>query len=226
MTYDSFHDTAIHFGLFTTENKGHYILIEANASFCTPYALRFLFARMVLEGYPTLPLWEEFKLALAQDFIISTRSQEHGIDCTLKAISSNVHDGGRSLSHFGLPEPFFCSPEVVTVSRTDSACLVFTGYHVDTLPACIHMGNTKNTKSRCSGAAEQRPDAADGAGNPSDGAQRRLVSDQDDRTINLTLKGCPPKDRTPRNPPANQIWPHCHPILQTPIHPSISPILA
>lgn len=69
---------------------------------------------MVLEGYPALPLWEEFKLALAQDFIISTRSQERSIDCTLKAISDNVHDGGRSLSHFGLPEPLFHSLEVVT----------------------------------------------------------------------------------------------------------------
>jgi hypothetical protein len=112
-TYDTFHDAAIHFGIFTTENEAHYVMVEAVASFCTPHALRFLFARMILEGYPALPLWNEFKMHLAQDFVLSTHSEERGVDNALKAISDNVHDGGRSLTHFGLPEPLFRSPEVV-----------------------------------------------------------------------------------------------------------------
>ena len=117
-THETFHEAATDFGLFTNENEGHYVMVDAVLSFCTPYALRFLFGRIILEGYPAFPLWERFKFALAHDFILSTRSQERGLELSLNAISDNVRDGGRSLKDFGMPEPVMRSPEVVTEQET------------------------------------------------------------------------------------------------------------
>jgi hypothetical protein len=120
--YDTFHEAATHFGLFTHDDEGHYVMIDAVLSYCTPYALRFLFSRIILEGYPATRLWERFQLDLARDFILSTHSEERGVDLTLKAISDNVHDGGHSLKDFGLPEPLIRSPEVVTEHETYAHC--------------------------------------------------------------------------------------------------------
>ena len=113
VVYDTFHEAAVRFGLFASENEGHYVMIEAVESYCTPFALRFLFSRVILENYPARPLWDEFKNSMAQDFIISTRSQQLGLDKALKAIAENVHDGGRNLSFYGLPEPEMQNREVV-----------------------------------------------------------------------------------------------------------------
>ena len=121
VTWETFHEAAMRVGLFTNQNEGQYVLIDATLSFCTPFALRFLFGRVILEGYPALPLWEQFRYDLARDFIISTRSEERGIDMALQAISDNVHDGGRSLKQFGLPEPLRRSPEVVIEQETYSS---------------------------------------------------------------------------------------------------------
>ena len=76
---------------------------------------------VILEGYPALPLWEQFWLDLARNFIVLTRSEERGIDMALQAISNNVHDGGRSLKQFGLPEPLRRSPKVVIEQETYSS---------------------------------------------------------------------------------------------------------
>ena len=120
VVFKSFHEAAIRFGLFTNENEGHYVLIEAVQSYYTPFALRFLFSRVILEGYPARPLWDEFKMQFAQDFIITMRSQERGLDEALKAISENVHDGGHSLTFYGLPEPVMRNREVVVEQETYS----------------------------------------------------------------------------------------------------------
>ena len=76
VVYSSFHEAALALGLFSDENEGHYALIDAVASFCTPGQIRFLFSRIVLEGFPATPLWNTFKFSLAQDFITSLRSEE------------------------------------------------------------------------------------------------------------------------------------------------------
>jgi len=116
--YDTFHEAAVRFGLFTNMNEGHYVLIEAVENYCTPFDLRFLFSRVVLENYPARPLWDVFKVSLAQDFIIATHSEELGLDRALQAIADNVHDGGRSLTDYGLPEPQLRNPEVVIEQET------------------------------------------------------------------------------------------------------------
>jgi PIF1-like helicase len=53
-------------------------------------------------------------MSLAQDFIMQTHSQEQGVNMGLLALASSFQDGGRSLSQFGLPQPIFKCPEVVS----------------------------------------------------------------------------------------------------------------
>ena len=114
ITHPSFHEAALALGLFNDENEGHFAMVDAIASFCTPSQLRFLFSRILLEGFPAAPLWNEFKLSLAQDFITSSRSQERGIDSTLLSLQTSLQDGGRTLGQFGLPDPKLRCPEVVS----------------------------------------------------------------------------------------------------------------
>ena len=116
--HDSFHEAATHFGLFSNENEGQYAIADAAASFCTPHQLRFLFSRIIVEGYPARPIWDAFSTHLSQDFILRMRSSERGMDRALEAISELVHDGGRSLNEYGLPEPLHRSPEVVAEHET------------------------------------------------------------------------------------------------------------
>lgn len=105
LTYQTYHEAAIQFGLFSDVNEGYYALQEAVAACQTPGQLRFLFARIVLEGYPAVPLWDEFRDRLAFDHITWTRSHERGVDQALRQIADFLTDSGRRLSDFGLPEP-------------------------------------------------------------------------------------------------------------------------
>ena len=112
--FDSFHEAAVRLGLFANENEGQYALADAVASFCTLAQIRFLFSRIVLEGFSAIPLWNEFRLPLAQDFIMQTHSEEHAMDLCLLALAAAFQDGGRALGHFGLPQPRLRCPEVVS----------------------------------------------------------------------------------------------------------------
>jgi hypothetical protein len=116
--YDSFHDAALHLGLFTDQNEGYYALLEAVTSYHTPAQLRFLFTRLILEGYPALPLWTDFREDLARDCIQRLHSIERGVDETLQLISDSISDSGRCLSDYGLPEPLFRTTEVVEELET------------------------------------------------------------------------------------------------------------
>ena len=113
--YSSFNEAALRFGLFSDQNEGHYALSEAISCFCTPAQLRFLFARIVLEGYPAVPLWDEFGLPLAQDLTgtLMAGGPERAKNLALERISSYLSDASRSLSDFGLPEPVLQTPEVI-----------------------------------------------------------------------------------------------------------------
>jgi hypothetical protein len=119
--YTTFHDAAVHFGLFSNENEAQFALHEGVLSLITPHQLRFLFARVVLEGYPAAALWEEFKLELAADFIARTQSQEQGLNAALQSLSQSVREGGRKLSHFGLPEPARNARETIIERETFSS---------------------------------------------------------------------------------------------------------
>lgn len=118
VVHDSYHKAEIALGLFSNENEGHYALLDAIASFCPPTQLRFLFSRIVLEGFPGVPLWNKLKLQLAQDFIRNCHSEECGIDLSLQALQLLFQDAGRTLSQFGLLQPLLHCPEVVTEEET------------------------------------------------------------------------------------------------------------
>jgi hypothetical protein len=72
--YTTFHQVGVLFGLFSNENKAHFALHEGVLCLITAHQLCFLFAQVILEGYPAAVLWDEFKLQLAADFIARTRS--------------------------------------------------------------------------------------------------------------------------------------------------------
>lgn len=113
VTYETYHEAAVQLGLFDNVNEGYYALQEAIASYQTPHQLRFLFARIVLEGYPARPLWDHFRNSLTIDLITSTHSEERGTDRALYIISQYLQDGGQSLQKYGLPEPIERSGEIL-----------------------------------------------------------------------------------------------------------------
>lgn len=76
--YSTFHEAAVKFGLFSDVNEGYYALDEAVTSMHTPAQLRFLFARVILEGYPAVPLWERFQENLIFDYAVTSSSHERG----------------------------------------------------------------------------------------------------------------------------------------------------
>jgi len=101
-----------HLGLFTDKNEGSYAMTEAVAAFQTPHQLRFLFSCIILEGYPTIPLWNAFQNDLALNYIPHNSSLEHAFDNTLTDIHHYLKDCGHQLHDYGLPEPQQRSPEV------------------------------------------------------------------------------------------------------------------
>ena len=87
---------------------------EAVASYVPPSQLQFLFAHIILEGYPARPLWDTYCEPLSVDLIQNLHSTEKGVDHALQHIAEFIEDSGRSLEHFGLPQPQLHSPEVIT----------------------------------------------------------------------------------------------------------------
>ena len=96
------------------KNEGQYVLADAIASFCTPAQIWFLFSRVILEGFPTVPLWDEFQLVLAQDFMMQTHLEECAINLCLLTLAAAFQEGRKALAHFGLPQLHLCCPEVVS----------------------------------------------------------------------------------------------------------------
>jgi PIF1-like helicase len=116
--YSTFHDAAIAIGLFSTDNEGSYAMQDAVLSHYSPSQLRFLFARIILEGYPATPLWEEFMDNLSIDFTLTMDSKERGVDRTLDCISFYLRECGRRLEDFGLEEPCHRPLEVTIESES------------------------------------------------------------------------------------------------------------
>jgi PIF1-like helicase len=110
---ESFQAVALEMGLFNNSNEGFYTLEEAVSSYTTPAQLRFLFARIIVEGYPARPLWDQFSSDLAADFLLSTHSEELAMDRVLETISEFFSDSSKSLSTYGLPEPRHRPQEII-----------------------------------------------------------------------------------------------------------------
>lgn len=104
-TYGTWHEAALRLGLFHSENEGHYALEEAITALRTPAQLRFLFARIILEGYAAIPLWDDFKHFLTRDHVDRLHSESLGCDQALRDLAHFIREGGRHLSEYGLPEP-------------------------------------------------------------------------------------------------------------------------
>ena len=93
-TFETYHEAAIHLGLFTNNTEGFYAIEEAVASYLPPSQLQFLFAHIIIKGYPAQPLWDTYCEALSIDFAHNLHSVEHGIDHTLQQIGEFIEDGG------------------------------------------------------------------------------------------------------------------------------------
>jgi hypothetical protein len=111
--HSSFHAAAVEAGLFHNSNEGFYAMQEAVCCFYTPFQLRFLFSRIILEGYPATPLWTQFQTDLTQDYVHSTQSLQRGTDRALQSLADLLRDSSRSLSAYGLPEPNHLSGELM-----------------------------------------------------------------------------------------------------------------
>lgn len=71
---------------------------EAVASYHSPSQLRFLFARIILEGHPACPIWHEYQQELTADFLIRYYSLEQAIDHTLQ-LESGISCVQSALAH-------------------------------------------------------------------------------------------------------------------------------
>ncbi|THH06394.1 hypothetical protein EW146_g9626 [Bondarzewia mesenterica] len=105
VTYTMFYDAAKALLLVHDDNEGFLALDEAVRSLRTPAQLRFLFVRIIVEGYPPLPLWNSFRDSLALDHYDRTQSTATAIDLTLRDIATLLGESGRSLHSYSLPEP-------------------------------------------------------------------------------------------------------------------------
>jgi hypothetical protein len=116
----NFHEAALRMGLFNHENEGAMTMTEAVSYYHTPTQLRFLFGRLILEGYPAQPLWDEFTEHLAKDDIAHFKSHELGTNTTLQRISDFLQENDHTLSDFGLPQVTIPTPEIFTERLADS----------------------------------------------------------------------------------------------------------
>ena len=70
------------------------MLEDAIFSFQTPAQIRFLYARLIIEGYPARPLWDSFEEQLTIDHILATSSAIRGRDNALRCIAELLQEGG------------------------------------------------------------------------------------------------------------------------------------
>ncbi|KAG1818600.1 uncharacterized protein BJ212DRAFT_1298673 [Suillus subaureus] len=112
--YHTYHEAALSVGLFNNINEGYFALEEPVANHQLPTQLCFLFAQIILKGYPALPLWNHFCGDLTFDYISQSSSEHISTDHALQQIASYLKDGCHSLKDFGLLEPQYQSAEIIT----------------------------------------------------------------------------------------------------------------
>jgi hypothetical protein len=113
-TFCTYHEAALSLGIFTASNEGFYTMQEAVLTCQTPGQLRFLFSRLILEGYPATQLWDSFRQQISYDYSVRFNSEDLGMNNSLQVISNYLREVGRTLSDFGLPEPLNHSPETLS----------------------------------------------------------------------------------------------------------------
>ena len=70
----------------------------------TPSQLCFLFAQIILEGYPASPIWNEFQYSISIDFILTLGDHRLGYNRALLHIEDFLSHAGKHLSDFGLED--------------------------------------------------------------------------------------------------------------------------
>ena len=110
--FSSFHEAACDLGLFNNGNEGFLTMQEAVQCLRTPSQLRFLFAQIILEGYPAMPLWLEFRDHISEDHSMFPTNKTLAFDYSLQKIAHHLSYAGRSLTDFGLPNPTIHSVEI------------------------------------------------------------------------------------------------------------------
>jgi hypothetical protein len=103
--FDSFHEAASDLGLFDNRNEGFLTMEEAVQSLRTLAQLRFLFAQILLEGYPAVPLWESFRAAISVDYIHRMADEYNGYALTLQEVDDILSHNGKHLENFGIILP-------------------------------------------------------------------------------------------------------------------------
>ena len=78
----------------------------------TPSQLRFLFAQIILKGYPASPIWNEFQYSISIDFILTLGDHRLGYNCALLHIEDFLSHAGKHLADFGLEDVQRLSPEI------------------------------------------------------------------------------------------------------------------
>ncbi|THH18147.1 hypothetical protein EW146_g2793 [Bondarzewia mesenterica] len=103
--HPTFYDAAKALLLIDDRNEGLLAIREAIESLRTPSQLRFLFIHVIVEGYPVLPLWDQFHEALMLDHFDRTQSTSAATDCTLRDLETLLADSGKHLHFYDLPQP-------------------------------------------------------------------------------------------------------------------------
>lgn len=113
--HSSFQEAARALGLFTDDNEASLALDEAVHSLKTPRQIRILFVHLLVNDciVSLIEAWERFNNCLSYDFSLRPGATiDVAYDLALDEIGHYLEEYGKSLSHFGLPEPVSVSLEV------------------------------------------------------------------------------------------------------------------
>ena len=88
--FPTYHEAACNLGLFHDQNEGILAMQEAVECLRTPAQLRFLFAQIILEGYPAMPLWMQFRVPLSEDHHMFFINENIAFDATLQMIAIHL----------------------------------------------------------------------------------------------------------------------------------------
>lgn len=110
--FPSYHEAARDLSLFHDQNEGILAMQEAVECLRTPSQLRFLFAQIILEGYPAMPLWMQFRVPLSEDHPMFFINENLAFDATLQMIAVHLSNAGKTLDNYGLPNPSIIIPDI------------------------------------------------------------------------------------------------------------------
>lgn len=106
--YENYQAASIALGLFATDNEAEYCMLEAVIALRTPREIRILLVHLLTNDCVRSPLqlWNRFREQLSQDYIIENGHHlELGINAALDDLGRYLEEFGKTLDHYGLPQP-------------------------------------------------------------------------------------------------------------------------